>query len=89
MVFLVTKATVHGDPLPWRNVVTQYNMYLVLREASGFFRSDAEMPPMPRPSMKGEAPDSVEEMVAFNVQQNYHRMRSDVMELRRTGGPGN
>lgn len=62
--------------------VTQYNMYLVLREASAFFNSDAEMPPMMIPVMKGEAPDSVEEMIAFNVQQDYEQVRYDVLRLR-------
>lgn len=83
ITFQVTKTDHNGMPNPPRMVIAQYNMYLVHREALSFFQSDAEMPPMRAPRMKGEAPDTIEEVVAFNAQQDYEMIRSDVMTVRK------
>lgn len=80
--FSVSKVDTHGELHLWRNVVTQYNMYLVLQESADFFDSDAEMPGMLVPIMKGEAPDTVEEMIAYNVQQEYEQTRLEVLARR-------
>ena len=82
ITFEVTRIDHNGVPHTVSEIVTQYNMYLVHREALSFFDSDAEMPPMPMPKLKGEAPETLEEMVAFNVQQDYELIRADVLSQR-------
>jgi len=82
VTFAVTKADHNGLPHTWSENVTQYNMYLLHQEALSFFMSDAEMPVMKMPKMKGEAPDTVDEMIEFNVAAEYEKIRSDVLALR-------
>lgn len=80
--FSVSKVDSHGELHLWRDVITQYNMYLLLQNATGFLNAKAPMPTMNIPAMNGEAPDSVEEMVAYNVQQQYESMRAEVLRQR-------
>lgn len=84
ITFQVSRIGHNGVPHTDSEIITQYNMYLVHREALSFFDSDADMPRMLMPKMKGEAPDTIEEMVAYNVQQDYELIRSDVMTKRKS-----
>lgn len=82
----VSKVDPMGVPIPAVEVITQYNMYLVIREVASFYETDIPMQQMDIPRMKGEIPahDSIEEIVAYNVQQDYEHMRGEVLERRRS-----
>jgi hypothetical protein len=78
MTLSISKMRSDGAPNPVRGVMAQYNMYLVLEQASGFLTADAEMPPLNEPVMAGVAPVTVEEMVQYNAHKNYQSIYKEV-----------
>ena len=65
--------------------VTQYNMYLLIRELTDLHYTAATLPPMLPPKMTTEAPITLEEQVAYNTFDIYENARISLESYRTTG----
>lgn len=65
--------------------VTQYNMYLLIRELTDLHYTAATLPPMLPPQMTTQAPITLEEQVAYNTFDIYENARISLESYRTTG----